>query len=161
MGPTRHRHNAIPRGGEWRKLLKLHPNNLILSNNSLFRYSLLLNGPNYDVIITNPFPEIAIFDLKGQERTHPLSFASCPEWRRAVFVFYVFILNLCKFLLRPTCTLHSLHNNEWTNGSLCLCFTPTINTEQHIEMMGHTQTRMEDYDNTCKQCIDVPVSLSI
>ena len=79
MGPTRHRHNAIPRGGEWRKLLKLHPNNLILSNNSLFRYSLLLNGPNCDVIITNPFPEIAIFDLKGQERTHPLSFASCPE----------------------------------------------------------------------------------
>ena len=79
MGPTRHRHNAIPRGGEWRKLLELHPNYLILSDDSLLRYSLLLNGPNYDVIITNPFPEIAFFDLKGQERTHPLSFASCPE----------------------------------------------------------------------------------
>ena len=108
MGPTRHRHNALTRGGEWRKLLKLHPNNLILSNNSLVRYSLLLHGLNCDVIITNPFPEIAIFDLKGQERTHPVSFASCPEWRRAVFVFYMFFSTLCSTysLLRPTCTLH-------------------------------------------------------
>ena len=61
------------------KITKFHPNYLILDNDGLSRSSLILYTPNFELIIANPSPETTNFYLKGQERTHPLSFASCPE----------------------------------------------------------------------------------
>ena len=63
--------NGTTRRGMWRKLLKLHPNYLILNNDSLSRYSLVLNTPNFDLIIANPSPETVLFYLKGQEKLTP------------------------------------------------------------------------------------------
>ena len=77
MGPTRH--TTLPRGGERRKCLKLDPLYLVIGPVVFFTFSLYLNVTTFNVTIKNPTPETANFYLKGQERTHPLSFASCPE----------------------------------------------------------------------------------
>ena len=140
MGPTRH-HTLLSHheeGNKGEKPVKIHPIYLILSTKNLQRCSLSFTNHLNHVTIISPFPETAIFDLKGQERTHPLSFASCPEWRRAVFVFYVFFSILCSTysLLRPTCTLH---RSSFVCSTTCTNIYASVLPPLHKRDGAHTQ----------------------
>ena len=98
MGPTRHQHNTQQRyheEGTWRKLLKNYPNFLFILFDSSHMTSLVINTPNLYVIILNPFAETMILNLKGQERTHPLSFCFLPRMTPCSFCFLCFLNFVC------------------------------------------------------------------
>ena len=96
MGPTRHNtQQRYHEEGTWRKLLKNYPNFLSILFDSSPMPSLVYYKSNLHVIILNPFAKTMIFYLKGQERTHPLSFCFLPRMTPCSFCFLCFLNFVC------------------------------------------------------------------
>ena len=96
MGPTRHNtQQRYHEEGTWRKFLKNYPNFLFNLFDSLHMPCLISNTPQFCLIMCNPFPETMIFHLKGQERTHPLSFCFLPRMTPCSFCFLCFLKFVC------------------------------------------------------------------